>query len=162
MADARGSASPLADVASVGWGPAGAAVLAAIALFSTTNTVLILQVSTSRLLYGVSKAEYHVFPAVLSRVHRSRQTPHYAVAAVGLLTVPFVLLGDIGVVAGLANLMLLVVFVLVNGALLKLRFADADVDRGFRAPLNVGRLSLTAVAGLLSSIGLVGFYVLTW
>ncbi|MDZ7700733.1 MAG: APC family permease [Halobacteriales archaeon] len=157
-----GSASPLADVASVGWGPAGAAVLAAIALFSTTNTVLILQVSTSRLLYGVSKAEYHVFPAVLSRVHRSRQTPHYAVAAVGLLTVPFVLLGDIGVVAGLANLMLLVVFVLVNGALLKLRFTDADVDRGFRAPLNVGRLSLTAVAGLLSSVGLVGFYVLTW
>ena len=83
-------------------------------------------------------------------------------AAVGVLTVPFVLLGDIGVVAGLANLMLLIVFVLVNGALLKLRYTAPDIDRGFRAPVNVGRLSITALAGLGSSIGLVGFYVLTW
>ncbi|WP_254841059.1 APC family permease [Natronomonas marina] len=156
------SASPLAEVARVGWGPLGATVLAVIALFSTTNTVLILQISTSRLLYGVSKAEYDVFPAVFSRVHAARRTPHYAVATVGLLTLPFVLLGDIGLVAGLANLVLLVVFVLVNAALLKLRYARPGLERGFRAPLNVGRLSLTAVAGLLSCLGLILFYVLTW
>ena len=157
-----GSASPLADVARAGWGPVGATVLGAIALFSTTNTVLILQVSTSRLLYGVSKAEYQRFPELFSRVHPARRTPHYAVAAVGLLTVPFVFLGDIGAVAGLANLMLLVVFVLVNAALLKLRLDRPDLERGFRAPLSVGRLSLTAVGGLLSSLALVAFYVTTW
>jgi APA family basic amino acid/polyamine antiporter len=156
------SASPLAEVALVGWGPLGATVLGAIALFSTTNTVLILQISTSRLLYGVSKSEYRVFPAILSRVHPSRQTPHYAVVTVGVITIPFVFLGDIGVVAGLANLMLLIVFVLVNAALLKLRYARPDAERGFRTPLNVGRLSLTAVAGLLSSLGLIAFYALTW
>lgn len=157
-----GSASPLADVARVGWGPAGAALLAAIALFSTTNTVLIIQISTSRLLYGVSKAEYHVFPELFSRVHPGRQTPHYAVLLVGLATVPWIFLDDIGVVAGLANLALLVVFVLVNAALLKLRYAQPDAERGFRAPLNVGQLSLTAVGGLLSSLGLIAFYVTTW
>ena len=156
------SASPLADVARAGWGPTGATVLAVIALFSTTNTVLILQISTSRLLYGVSKSEYQVFPERLSRVHPTRQTPHYAVALVGLGTVPFVLLGDIGLVAGLANLVLLLVFVLVNLALLKLRYDRPDAKRGFRAPLNVGWLSLTALAGLLSCLGLIGFYVLTW
>lgn len=157
-----GSSSPLADVAMIGWGPVGASLLAVIALFSTTNTVLILQISTSRLLYGVSKADYHVFPEVFSRVNRSRQTPHYAVGAVGLLTIPFVFFGDIGIVAGLANLMLLLVFVLVNAALLKLRYTRPEVERGFRAPVNVGRLSLTAVAGLLSSLGLIGFYVVSW
>ena len=156
------SASPLAAVALAGWGPLGSTLLAVIALFSTTNTVLILQISTSRLLYGVSKSQYHVFPAVLSRVHPSRQTPHYAVALVGVLAIPFVLLGDIGLVAGLANFMLLLVFVLVNAALLKLRFSQPRVERGFRTPLNVGRLSLTAVAGVLSSVGLMLFYLLTW
>jgi len=155
------SSSPLAAVARAGWGPAGETLLAAIALFSTTNTVLILQISTSRLLYGVSKSEYRVFPTTLSRVHGSRGTPHYAVGVVAAGTVPFVFLGDIGLVAGLANLVLLVVFALVNGALLRLRYARPDADRGFRAPLNVGRLSLTAVGGLLSSLGLVAFYVTT-
>ncbi len=32
------SASPLAEVARIGWGPLGSTVLGAIALFSTTNT----------------------------------------------------------------------------------------------------------------------------
>jgi len=155
------SGSPLADVALVGWGPLGAQVVGAIALFSTTNTVLILLVSTSRLFYGVSKTEYRAFPSVFSRVHPTRRTPHYAVFAVGALTVPFVLLGDVGRVAGVANLLLLVVFLLVNAAQLRLRYSDPTAERGFRAPLNVGRLSLPALGGLLSSIALVAFYLRT-
>lgn len=156
------SASPLALVAAAGWGATGATVLGVIALFSTANTVLILQISTSRLCYGVSKSEYQVFPAVFSKIHPARQTPHYAVALVCLATIPFLFLGDVGAVAGLANLVLLVVFALVNAALLKLRVDRPDADRGFRAPLNVGQVSLTAVAGLLSSLGLIAFYVVTW
>jgi APA family basic amino acid/polyamine antiporter len=58
--------------------------------------------------------------------------------------------------------MLLVVFVLVNAALLKLRYSRPDLERGFRTPLNVGQLSITAVAGLVSCLGLIVFYVLTW
>ena len=75
-------------------------------------------------------------------------------------TLPFVFLDDIGVVAGLANVALLVVFGRVNAALLRLRFTKPDVDRPFRAPLNVGRVSLTAVGGLVSVVGLLGFYLL--
>lgn len=153
------SPSPLALVAGRGWGPAAGGILAVIALFSTTNTVLILQISTSRMLYGVSKAEYHSFPAVFSRVHPDRRTPHYAVSLVGVVTVGFSLVGDVGAVAGLANLVLLVVFVLINGALLVLRYREPDRERGFRAPGNVGRLSLTAVGGVLTSLGFIGFYV---
>ena len=156
------SASPLADVAQAGWGAAGATLLAVIALFSTMNTVLILQISTSRLLYGVSKSEYHVFPARFSRIHPDRRTPHYAVGLVGTVTLPFILIGDIGAVAGLANVMVLVVFVLVNLALLRLRYDRPDVERGFRAPLNVGWVSVTALGGVFTSLGLIVFYVLTW
>lgn len=153
------SASPLALVAEQGWGAVAGTLLATIALFSTTNTVLILQISTSRMLYGVSKAEYHSFPALFSRVHPDRRTPHYAVLLVGVITAGFALLGDVGVVAGLANLLILVVFVLINGALLALRYREPDRERDFRAPGNVGRVSLTALGGGLTSLGFIGFYL---
>lgn len=154
-----GSASPLALVARTGAGLMTETVVGAIALASTGNTVLILLVSTSRLLYGVSKSEYRSFPTVFSRVHPWRRTPHFAVALVGGTTVPFVLVGDLGQVAAVANAALLVVFVVVNGALLKLRFDEPESREGFTAPLTVGRLSFTALCGAATSVGLLVFYV---
>ncbi|MEF8788523.1 MAG: APC family permease [Haloarculaceae archaeon] len=153
------STSPLSLVARAGGGPVAASVVGAIALTSTANTVLILLVSTSRLVYGVSKSEYRSFPTVFSRVHAGRGSPYLAVALVGVLTVPFVLVGDLGQVAALANGSLLVVFVAVNGALLKLRFDRPDVREGFTAPLTVGRLSVTALCGLVTSLGLLVVYL---
>jgi amino acid transporter len=96
----------------VHWGNTGAAwsvfrgnneLLAVIALVSTANTVLILLVSTSRLLYGVSKTEYRMFPTGLARVHARRRTPYLAVGLTGAVALPFVLLRDVGVVAGLTT-----------------------------------------------------------
>lgn len=153
------SSSPLALVARVAGGEAAAAVLAAIALTSTANTVLILFVSTSRLVYGVSKSEYRSFPTAFSRVHTGRRTPYLAIALVGGLTLPFTLLGDLGQVAGLANAALLVVFVFVNGALAKLRLDSPHATDGFTAPLTVGRVSITALAGVVTSVALLVFYV---
>jgi len=148
------SDAPLADVVAAALGPTAGGALAVIALFSTANTVLILLVSTSRMLYGVSKAEHRSFPTLFSRVHPRRRTPHYAVALAGVVTAAFTVVGDVGAVASVANLFLLVVFVLVNAALLRLRVTRPDADRGFTAPLSVGRVSLTAAAGLLASAAL--------
>ncbi|MEF8900654.1 MAG: APC family permease [Halovenus sp.] len=153
------STSPLALVAETGGSRALGSLVAAIALSSTANTVLIVLVSTSRLVYGVSKTEYRSFPTMFSRVHRDRRTPHLAVALVGVLTVPFVLIGDLGAVAGLANAALLLAFVLVNGALLKLRYDAPQELAGFTAPLTVGRLSITALFGLFTSLVLLVVYV---
>jgi len=58
--------------------------------------------------YVVSKSEHPVFPE-LARVHSSRQTAHDAVGPVGLAAIPFVCLGDSGLVAELANFTLLTV-----------------------------------------------------
>lgn len=154
-----GSNSPLALVAEAGLGAGAGRLIAAIALFATTNTVLISLVSTSRLVYGVSKAEHHTFPTAFSRVHPVRKTPHLAVALVGAVAVPFTLLGDVGSVAALANLAMLVLFVLVNASLLRIRLAPGAGEPDFRAPLNVGRVPLTAVAGLASALALIAFYV---
>lgn len=59
-------------------GKAGLFVVA-IALFATTNTVLINLISTSRLFSGVSKEEHRMFPQQLSRIHTGRRTPYLAV-----------------------------------------------------------------------------------
>ena len=155
------SESPLALVAAAGWGADAGLLLAVIALVSTANTVLILLVSTSRLLYGVSKTEYRMFPTVLSRVHPRRRTPYLAVGLTGAVALPFVLLRDVGVVAGLTNLVLLVVFVLVNAALIRLRYTAPDHD-WFRVPLSIGRLPLTAVLGVLTSLALIVIYLADW
>lgn len=153
------SGSPLALVAEAGGGAAVGSLVGAIALTSTANTVLILLVSTSRLTYGVSKSEYRSFPTAFSRIHPERQTPHLAIALVAALTVPFVLLDDLVVVAGVANAALLVVFVAVNGALVRLRYVRPEDTSGFTAPLTVGRVSVTAVLGVLTSVGLFVFYL---
>lgn len=153
------SPAPLATVASAGWGESAFVALSVIALFATANTVLILLVSTSRIVYGISKAEYNSFPAVFARVHSDRRTPYVAVVAVGLVTIPFAFVGDLGLVAELANLALLAVFVVVNVSLLKLRY-DGDVrESGYRAPLNLGRFSITAFVGAVTSVGLILFYL---
>lgn len=154
------SNSPLALVALEGWGPEAFTVITVIALFATMNTVLITLISTSRILYGVSKDEYHFLPAVFSKVHRKTRTPHVAVLSVCLLSILFTLLGDIGAVAGLANLFLLIVFVLVNAALLKLRYRYPGLKRGFKAPLNWGNLSFTALAGFITCLALIIFYLI--
>ncbi|WP_255151292.1 APC family permease [Halorarius halobius] len=153
------SSSPLALVAGTAAGRAAGSLVAAIALASTANTVLILLVSTSRLVYGVAKSEYRSLPTLFSRVHPDRRTPYAAIALVAGATVPFVLVGDLGAVAGVANAALLVVFVLVNAALLKLRYDRPDDRGGFTAPLTVGRVAPTALAGLLTAVALLVVYV---
>lgn len=154
------SDSPLAIVALQGHGPAAFSIVSGIALFATANTVLMILISTSRVLYGVSKTEYQSFPAVFSRVHPTRRIPHVAIALVTAVAVGLTFVGDIGIVAGWANLFLLLVFALVNAALLRIRYTRSPTT-GFRAPLNVGRLSLTALGGLVTSLLLAGYYVVT-
>lgn len=134
-------------------------LVAAIALFATTNTVLINLISTSRLVYGVSKEEHGMFPQQFSRIHAGRRTPYLAVGLVGAMACVFALIGDIGTVAALANLAMLTLFLLVNASLIRLRYvADRD-EPEFKVPINIGRLPLTAVAGFISALALIVFYI---
>jgi hypothetical protein len=54
---------------------------------------------------------------------------------------------------------LLAVFVVANASLIKLRYSENIRSAGYRVPLNVGRFPVTAGIGLLSSLGLVLFYL---
>jgi APA family basic amino acid/polyamine antiporter len=145
-----GSVAPFSDVARLAWGENGSLVLSVIALFATSNTVLLMMFASSRISYGMAKAGS--LPRFLSRVHPQSRTPWIAIFAVGLGSMVFLFFGNIGFVANIANFTLFVTFIVVNAAAIILRYREPDLPRPFRSPGRVGRLPVFPVLGIVSSI----------
>ena len=152
-----GSDAPFAEVATVAWGPWGASVLSAIALFATANTVLLMLLASSRISFGMARSG--TLPRHLSRVHLTRKTPYIAILAAAAGAVLFLFAGDIGFIANVANFTLFVTFMIVNLAVILLRYRSPDQARPFRVPGNIGRFPVLPVLGIASAIFL--FFQLT-
>ena len=96
-----------------------ATIISIIGLFALINGALIQMIMASRVLYGMSSRK--LLPAIFSRVNRRTQTPLVATA---LTTVAILLLAVSGSLASLAqatSLIMLLVFSLVNLALLHIK-----------------------------------------
>ena len=152
------SKAPLASVAAKALGPAAFIVLAIIALFSTSNTVLITLVTTSRLVYGVAKR--NALPKIFAKVHKKNRTPYIAVLLMLITVIIFTLLGDIELVANLTNVLLFLVFGTVNASLIALRYKQKKRKRPFKAPLNIGNLPILAVLGVITSFIMLIFAII--
>ncbi|NLI74417.1 MAG: amino acid permease [Euryarchaeota archaeon] len=111
-----GSTSALADVARVAGGPELGLAMTLIALTSTSSTVLVLSISTSRIAYGMSVRS--ALPAVFSKIHPREKTPHIAILISSILALLFCAVGDIEFVANVANYTIFMVFLAVDLALL--------------------------------------------
>lgn len=112
------SNAPMASVASVIFGGKAFIALAFIALFSTSNTVLALMLTTSRLIYGM--ADYKTLPSILAKVTKKRKIPIFSIAITVLATIFFALMGNLETVASLANMMIFATFIAVNGCVIKI------------------------------------------
>lgn len=143
------SNAPLADVAAAAMGSNAFIMLAIIALFSTANTILIILVTTSRIMYGMSTEKS--LPKILSVVHKKQRTPWIAITAVALLSMAFAMIGDISFVAGATNFAVFITFIAINAALIGLRYTDAKQKRPFKVPLNIGKFPVLALLGILTS-----------
>lgn len=141
---------PLADVVAVAFGNDAFILMSWIAMFSTMNTVLVVMLGGSRIVYGM--ADSGSLPKFLSRVHPRFQTPWIAIFGIALISSFFVLLGDITVVANIANFMIFLVFFMVNISVIKLRYTDPERKRPFRIPFSIGRLPLFPFLGTLSAV----------
>jgi amino acid transporter len=144
------SGVPLADVAAVSMGSDAFVLMSWIALFSTLNTVLVVMLGGSRIVYGMAYSGS--LPQCLSRIHSSFHTPWVAIFGLSCLSVLFVLLRDIAIVANISNFMIFVVFFTVNLSLIKLRYTDPRRNRPFKVPLNIGRFPLLPFLGVLSTV----------
>ncbi|MDD3042603.1 MAG: APC family permease [Methanosarcinaceae archaeon] len=144
------SNAPLADVAAVALGADAFVLLSWIALFSTVNTVLVLMLGGSRIIYGM--ADSASLPKIFARVHPGRGTPWVSIISILGLSILFVFIRDIATVANISNFMIFIVFFTVNLALIKLRYTAPEKMRPFRIPGNVGKFPLPPALAALSVI----------
>ncbi|HET9380140.1 MAG TPA: APC family permease [Streptomyces sp.] len=124
------SSGPLLEVVEAAGG-VPTRVFSAVALVAVANGALLTGIMSSRLAYGMARDG--LLPAPLAKVLPGRRTPW---AAIVITSLPAMLLAVTGSVATLAStlvLLLLVVFLMVNTAVLVLRRDPGGTDH-FRAP----------------------------
>lgn len=138
---------PLAEVMerAAPWFPEIAFV--AITIFAVANTALLNYVMGTRLAYGM--ARQGLLPRLLGRVHPTRRTPHVAVVVLLAIAAGLVLLGNIAQLASATVLLLLVVFAIVNTALVVLKLRPGEPPGGFEVPIIVPALGALVCASLL-------------
>jgi len=143
--------NPLAFAASHSFlGENAKLLISFIALFATANTVLILLIVASRMMYGMAKDRS--LPEKLATVHEKTHTPWLAVIVAMIFSMIFVFLGDIALVASITSLGAFIAFAAVNLSLIWLRHTMPRAERAFRVPLNIGNYPLLAFLGVFSCI----------
>ncbi len=95
-----------------------------IALIAITNTALLNMIMASRVVYGM--ARQGVMPAVLARTHASRRTPYIAIMLTTAVALLLVTWGTVSTLADTTTGLLLLVFTLVNVAVLVLKRDRVD------------------------------------
>ncbi|KAF1078026.1 APC family permease [Methanogenium sp. MK-MG] len=144
-----GSQNPFAQIAGQAI-PGGYMLFTVIALFATANTALLMMLASSRILYGMAKKQ--TLPAVIAYVHPGRQTPVVAIVGAALISMVFLLPGNIRDVALIANFTLFITFIVINAAVIRLRRTMPDAPRPYRVPGTVGSVPVPAVLGIVTCL----------
>lgn len=144
------SLAPLADVAKKTFGSNGQFILSIIALFATANTVLIIMLAGSRIIYGM--AAQRSLPLLLSKIHYKTKTPWIAVLGIMITSIIFSFLGNIVTVANISVFFIAITFAMVNLSVILLRYREPSMERPFKIPINIGRFPLLPLFGVVISI----------
>ncbi|WP_020670039.1 APC family permease [Amycolatopsis nigrescens] len=124
-------------------------IFSAIGLFAVINSALINMMMASRLLYGMANEK--IIPKAFGTVHPARRTPWVAIVFTSAIAIVLVSTVDIGVLGGTTALLLLVVFSIVNVAVLVLR-KDKVAHQHFRAPTVIPVLAAIFCVYLVSPL----------
>ncbi|MBQ0974303.1 APC family permease [Actinospica acidiphila] len=129
-AQLAGSSGPLLEVVKEAGG-VPPKLFSAVALVAVANGALLTGIMSSRLAYGMAKDG--LLPGVLTKVLPGRRTPWAAIAVTTGLAMLLALTGSVATLASTLVLLLLVVFLMVNTAVLVLRRDPGEGDH-FRTP----------------------------
>ena len=110
----------------------GSASWPATILFIATNAGII---GVSRLAFSLG--QHRQLPRVLGRVHPTRLTPYVAIIVFGVIAVILILPGEITLLADLYAFGSMISFTAAHVSVIMLRYREPDLERPFRAPLNV-------------------------
>lgn len=128
------SGQPLVDVVkeAAPWFPP--AIFGVIAMFAVANTAMLNFIMGSRLVYGMSNQG--LLPRFFGKVHGRTQTPHYAIFVIMIIFLLLAVTGDISSLARATSLLLLMCFITVNIALIRIKKID-PVGGAFDVPVVV-------------------------
>ena len=148
-ADLAASKAPLLEVVKRA-APAFPPILfTVIAIFAVSNTGLLNFITASRLLYGMSNQR--LAPQWLARVHPTTRTPSRSILVVLLTAIALAWSGTLQFLAGTTSFLVLLIFLSVNLALLRVRYSKSLPSSGFRVPIVV------PIVAAITSVALVFF-----
>ncbi|MFQ5742648.1 MAG: amino acid permease [Acidobacteriota bacterium] len=124
-------------------------------LFSTMSALNATIYSSARVSFAMGRD--HNLPHILGRIHPKRRTPHWATVISGAFIIIMAVSLPIEDIASAADVMFLLLFLLVNLAVINLRRHRPELDRGFTVPLSP-LLPLVAVVTNLVLAGFLFFY----
>jgi len=151
------SEGPLALIASTALNsPVGGKLFTVIALCATANTVLVLHIVTSRMLYGIARE--NCLPDFIGKVNPKTKTPVSAVILATIFCVLFTLGGSLGDVANLTNVGVFLIFFMVNLMLLMYRYKNRGTENLRRTSvslaINLGWFPLLPFLGALFCVAM--------
>lgn len=136
-------------------------IFGVVALFAIANTALLNYVMASRLAYGMSRQG--LLPEKLGRLHSKRRTPYIAILMIFFIVLIFSSIGDIKQLASATSILLLLVFIIMNFALIVLKLRKTEPAGPFEIPYFVPILAILINGALLlaraSAADLVPFYI---
>ncbi len=126
------SKAPLSDIYQniSGYNPM---IISIIGLFAVINGALIQIIMASRVVYGLSSRGW--LPKYFSRVSNVTKTPVEATVLVGIVTVVFALFFDLVTLAGFTSMLILIIFTLVNIALIRIKKIKPKVEGVIEIPV---------------------------
>ena len=100
----------------------GATLITLISIFAIVNGALIQIIMASRMVYGISKRGW--LPSILSYVSARTKTPVVSTLLVSMITLGFALWLPLVTLANLTSFLILIVFSVVNAALIRIKLRD--------------------------------------
>ncbi len=145
----RRSDAVAVDVAARVFGRGGTAFVTALVLVSTLGSVMAMIIAASRVFYAIARDG--LFLSVVGRVHPRRGTPAAALAAVGIISAIYALVGTFESIIRYFVFVATLWFVFIIGSVILHRVRRPDHPRPFRVPFYPlpPLIYLVVAAGLL-------------
>jgi basic amino acid/polyamine antiporter, APA family len=108
-------------------------LITAIGLFAVINGALIQLIMASRVIYGLASKGW--LPVPLAKISKTNNIPINSTILVGVIALIFALFLDLITLASITSLMLLIIFILINGSLILIKKKNPTKEGIYIVPI---------------------------